>query len=42
MERLGNRVKELSPGTIKTKQFQGKEYHYSIEVSGQVIIVMLE
>lgn len=35
------RVKEVIAknwGTIKTKQFQGKEYHYSIEVSGQIII----
>ncbi|MDC1541959.1 ABC transporter ATP-binding protein [Candidatus Pseudothioglobus singularis] len=28
---------ELS-GVIKTKQFQGKEYHYSVDVAGQTVI----
>lgn len=26
-------------GTVATKQFQGKEYHYSIEVEGKTVIV---
>ncbi|SOC41083.1 ABC transporter ATP-binding protein [Salinicoccus kekensis] len=28
-------------GTVMTKQFQGKEYHYSVDVNGQTVIVHL-
>ncbi|AUJ24204.1 transporter [Virgibacillus dokdonensis] len=36
--KLSPKIANELTGTIKTKQFQGKEYHYSIEVNGQVII----
>ena len=38
---LSKQVEGELNGTIKTKQFQGKEYHYSIEVNDQTVIAYL-
>lgn len=38
---LSKKIEGGMSGTIITKQFQGKEYHYTVDVNGKIIIVHL-
>ncbi|QKY69333.1 ABC transporter ATP-binding protein [Lentibacillus sp. CBA3610] len=38
---LTNQTQDQMTGVIRSRQFQGKEYHYSVDVAGQTIIAHL-